>query len=104
MRTEAFKRSFPETETLFKKSVSVFCVRILIRRRFVFARDTVTTSAPPLLRFAWSSTRIRSLSMTRAGAVSAFLRPRYRHNLRPAAPALRSEFDSHTLAQYDTGV
>ena len=29
-------------------------------------------------------------------------RPRYRHNIRPAAPALRSEFDSHTLAQYDT--
>ena len=30
------------------------------------ARDTVTASAPPLLRFARSSTRIRSLSMTRA--------------------------------------
>ena len=30
-------------------------------------------------------------------------RPRYRHNFRPAAPALRLEFDSHPLAQYDTG-
>ena len=30
-------------------------------------------------------------------------RPRYRHSIRPAAPALRSEFDSHPLAQYDAG-
>ncbi|MEE1358049.1 MAG: hypothetical protein UHG68_10865 [Clostridia bacterium] len=30
-------------------------------------------------------------------------RPRYRHNFRCAAPVLRSEFDSHLLAQYDAG-
>ncbi|MEE1357510.1 MAG: hypothetical protein UHG68_08120 [Clostridia bacterium] len=30
-------------------------------------------------------------------------RPRYRHNFHPAAPALRSEFDSLSLAQYDAG-
>ena len=46
-------------------------------RRSLLARDTVTTSVVPLLRFAWSSTRIRSLSMTRAGAdtLPAFVSP-----------------------------
>ena len=67
----------------------------------------VILSAVELLGLCPKSTR-HSRVESRAEIYSTHLsplssRPRYRHNLRPAAPALRSEFDSHPLAQYDTG-